>query len=186
MIRSQNRSGWFGASDAATIMGNWHTKTFARFWLEKQGIIKNTYKSPAMIAGTYFEPRILDFLGVKKRDRQVKKWRFRLRVNLDGETRKIHEVKTYGGESFKISKAYWQQAQVEMFATGKPLEIVAYKLLPEDYENFYNPIDAERISTHLIERDQEWIKCEYLPRLRYLAKCLRLRKVPHLSEVDYG
>ena len=37
MIHNQDRSGWFGASDTARIMGNWNTQTFARWWGEKLG-----------------------------------------------------------------------------------------------------------------------------------------------------
>jgi hypothetical protein len=182
MIKSQDRSGWFGASDTARIMGNWNTKTFDTWWLEKLELHKSTFKTKAMQTGTAYEHRILEFLGIKKMDRQIKIRRLRLRVNLDGEDEAIHEVKTYGGE-FKVSQAYWQQAQVEMFATRKPLVIDAYKLLPEDYENYFNPIDKDRISEHPIEYDPMWIQSEYLPRLRYLAKCLRRRAFP--NEHDY-
>lgn len=197
MITSQDRSGWFGASDTSTIMGGWDTKTFARLWLEKLGLLRSTYRSSAMLAGTYYEHRILDHLGIRRRDRQIKMRRLRLRVNLDGETDMIHEVKTYSGETFQVSKAYWRQAQVEMFASitlwrrvlglllgrqsHKSLEIVAYRLLPEDYQNFYNPIDPERISRHPVEYDPGWIKNEYLPRLRYLSKCLRRRTTPEVN-----
>lgn len=183
MIHSQDRSGWFGASDTSTIMGGWDTKTFARFWLEKSGTIQNTYKSPAMIAGSVYEHRILDALGIKKRDRQIKKYRYRLRVNLDGETDIIHEIKTHKGE-FKVSKAYWQQAQVEMFAAKKPLEIVSYRLTEEDYRNFYTPIDLDRIQRHPIDYDAEWVNSMYIPRLTYLAYCLRRGITP--KEVPHG
>lgn len=185
MIYSQDRSGWIGASDTNIIMGNWDTKTFARFWLEKQGVLRGGYVSPAMVAGTHYEHRILDHLGIRRRDRQIKIWRYRLRVNLDGETDIIHEVKTHSSD-FKVSTAYWRQAQVEMFAARKPLEIVAYKLLSEDYANFFNPIDPGRITRHPIEYAPEWVDREYLPRLRYLAHCLRFRKLPKQEEMRYG
>jgi len=180
MIASQDRSGWFGASDTSIIMGSWNTKTFARFWLEKQGVIHGGYISPAMMAGTHYEHRILDHLGIKKRDRQIKIHRYRLRVNLDGESDMIHEIKTYGGD-FRISKAYWQQAQVEMRTARKGLEIVAYRLTEDDYKNYFNPIDAERLSFHPIEYEPEWIEGEYLPRLRYLARCLRRKRIPGME-----
>jgi hypothetical protein len=164
-------------------MGNWNTKTFNTWWLEKLGLHQSTFKTKAMQTGTAYEHRILEFLGINKMDRQIKVRRLRLRVNLDGENEAIHEVKTYGGEAFKVTPAYWQQAQVEMFATRKPLVIDAYKLLPEDYENYFNPIDPERLSEHPIEFDPLWIQGEHLPRLRYLAKCLRRRAFP--NEHDY-
>lgn len=185
MIRSQDRSGWFGASDTNTIMGNWQTKTFARFWLEKMGLVHGGYVSPAMMAGTYYEHRILDYLGIARRDRQIKIRRYKLRVNLDGETSVIHEVKTHSSQ-FKLSTAYWRQAQVEMFAARKPLEIVAYRLLPEDYNNYFNEIDPARLSRHPVEYDPVWLENEYLPRLRYLAYCLKRCKTPILAEVDHG
>lgn len=62
----------------------------------------------------------MDSIGVKERDRQIKIRRLRLRVNLDGETDVIHEVKTHRSTVFRVSKANWQQAQVEMFAAKKP------------------------------------------------------------------
>lgn len=183
MIHDQDRSGWIGASDSAVVMGNWCTKTFARWWMEKLGLRKNTFTTVAMQAGTAYEHRILDHLGVWQRDRQIRIRRLRLRVNLDGEAERIKEIKTYGGE-FRVSKAYWQQAQVEMFAAKKPLDIVAYKLEPEDYANFFNPIDPGRLSIYPIDYDREWIEQEYLPRLRYLAWCLRRKRWPREDEYE--
>lgn len=183
MIHDQDRSGWFGASDTAHIMGNWDTKTFALWWLEKMGLRQNNIKTRAMQTGTVYEHRILDALGVVRFDRQIKIWRYRLRVNLDGEDETIHEVKTYG-KVFKISPAYWQQAQVEMFAARKPLNIEAYKLMEDDYQNYFNPIIPERLSSYPVKYDPEWIQAEYLPRLEYLAHCLRKGAFP--SEYDYN
>jgi hypothetical protein len=185
MIQTQDRSEWFGASDTARIMGNWDTKTFARFWLEKRGIIRNTFASPAMMAGTHYEHRILDYLGIRQRDRQIRIRRCRLRVNLDGETDIIHEVKTHKGP-FKVTKPYWMQAQVEMFAAGKPLQIVSYRLEDYDYRNYYNPIDPKRLDFHPVEYDPDWIHNMYLPRLKHLAWCLRHDKIPRMEEVRYG
>lgn len=178
MIASQDRAGWFGASDTSKIMGNWETKTFVRFWAEKLGLIRNTFTNRAMLAGTFYEHPILRAIGVKRMDRQIRIRRLRLRVNLDGETRRmIHEVKTYGGEAFEVSKAYWQQCQVEMFAADKACEIVSYRLLPEDYTNFFNPIDTKRIGYHPIERDNLFIR-DYLDRLEYLCECLKEGRFP--------
>lgn len=174
MIASQDRSGWFGASDTARIMGSWKTKTFADWWLVKLGVKENNFTSVAMQTGTFKEHQILDFLKIRDRDRQIKKPRLRLRANLDGETAKmVHEVKTYHKDEFKVSTAYWQQAQVEMYATGKKCRIVAYRVTDEDYKNYFLPIDPERLSFHPIEYDEAWVKEKYLPRLRYLADCLR-------------
>ena len=181
MIGSQDRSGWFGASDTSTIMGSWDTVTFARFWLEKTGLVPRGFTNAAMVAGTHYEHRVLDAIGVRRWDRQIKKRLFRIRVNLDGEDRStIFEVKTHGGE-YKVSKAHWRQAQVEMFVTGKRLVIVSYKMEPGDYTNFFNPIDPARITYHPIDFDPSWINNEYLPRLRILAKCLRKGERPCVS-----
>ena len=179
MIHSQDRSGYFGASDTAVIMGSWTTKTFERFWMEKLGLLKNDFSNTAMRAGTAYEHRILDYLGIVQRDRQIILEDFKLRVNLDGETERIHEIKTYKKPSFVVTKPYWQQAQVEMFAAKKPLEIVSYRLTDAEYQNFFLPIDGERIGKHPISYDEQWVECEYKPRLVILADCLRKGVWPH-------
>lgn len=58
MIHNHDRSGWFGASDTSTIMGNWATETFRKWWLEKLGLRENRFHTPAMQAGTAYEHRI--------------------------------------------------------------------------------------------------------------------------------
>ena len=176
MIRSHDRSGWFGASDTARIMGSWDTRTFRLWWLEKLGLRQNHYISPAMAAGTAYEHRILDAVGVSRRDRQLRRPWLRLRVNLDGETRaEISEVKTYHTAPFRVSEAYWMQCQVEQFAARKRCRIVAYQLTDAEYQNYFLPIDPARISYHPIEYDPVWVREEYLPRLKYLALCLVCR-----------
>lgn len=173
MIHDKDRSGWFGASDTAKIMGRWDSKTFDQFWAEKLGIHQSTFTNLAMKTGSYYEGKILDAIDVKKRDRQIRIPSMRLRVNLDGESKIIHEVKTHKDAEFKVSRPYWMQAQVEMFAAKKNLEIVAYRLEPDDYQNWLRPIDMDRISRHPVERDDVWLQTEYLPRLQYLADCLK-------------
>ena len=143
MIKNQDRSGWFGASDTCHMMGGFQTRTFARFWLEKQGLRQNRVRTPQMLAGSAYEHRILAAIGV-------------------------HQM----------------QAQVEMFAANKPLEIVAYRLEPEDYENFYRPIDPARITRHPVLRDEAWLQEQYLPRLRYLAWCLKRGRFPSESDLS--
>lgn len=174
MIANHDRSEWFGASDTARIIGSWKTQTFADWWLVKLGVKESNFTSIAMQTGTYKEHQILDFLKIRERDRQIKNPRLRLRVNLDGEdSETVHEVKTYHKGGFKVSTGYWQQAQVEMFVTGKRCRIVAYQVTDEDYKNYFLPIEKDRLSFHLIPYDEVWIKTKYLPRLRYLADCLR-------------
>lgn len=179
MIHDKSRAYWFGASDTSKIMGNWDTQTFRLWWLEKLGIRSNGFTTPAMAAGTAYEHRILDTIQIKHMDRQIRLRWLRLRVNLDGEDMScIHEVKTFSGDRFKVSKAYWQQCQVEMFAAHKHCRIVAYKMVPEDYENYFHDIDPDRLSYWPIEYNAAWVQEEYLPRLKFLAWCLRRRLVP--------
>jgi hypothetical protein len=189
MIADKSRAGWFGASDTATIMGNWETDTFARWWNVKLGITENNFSNQYTAAGTAYEHRILDFLGIKNRDRQIKmkKWNghsIRLRVNLDGEDDIIHEVKTHKSEKFTVTKAYWMQAQVEMFASGKRLVIGSYRLLDGDYDNFFNPIDPNRLGRHFVEYDPMWVQREYMPRLIYLTQCMKEGKFPCKAELQ--
>ena len=104
MIHDQDRSGWFGASDTATIMGSWETETFRKWWAVKLGIRQDHYTNAAMQAGTAYEHKILDALGVKTRDRQIKVYALRLRVNYDGDdAQTVTEVKTYSKAPFKVS-----------------------------------------------------------------------------------
>lgn len=173
MIHSKDRSGWIGASDTSFVMGNWQTATWANWWAEKLGIKSNRFDTIYTKTGTWYEGKILDFLEIQKRDRQIRIPRLRLRVNLDGETSVIHEVKTYKNGPFRVTSVYWQQAQVEMFAAKKALEIVAYQLSEEDYINWFLPIDPGRLTHHPIAYDSGWISEKYLPRLHYLAECLK-------------
>lgn len=183
MIRDQDRSGWIGASDTPFVMGSWSGKSFARFWRVKLGIDRDRFATTAMLAGTWFEHPILRHLGVERMDRQIRLRRLRLRVNLDGETpERIKEVKTCGRD-YRISRNHWMQAQVEMFAAGKGLDIVAYRLEEEDYRNFFRPIDPDRLTVHPVDYDRAWVEGEYLPRLFYLARRLRRGEWP--NEADW-
>ena len=179
MIASQDRSGWFGASDTQFIMGNWKTKTFKNWWLKKLGIDTSHFTSVAMNAGSYYEHAILDVIGVPRKDHQIIIPEYRLRINLDGDGEgRVDEIKTYAYEKgFKVSKAYWQQVQVQMF--GKLTEekvlpkanIWAYGLREEDYKNFFNPVDVDRLKAYPIEYDRAFIG-KFLIRVKYLADCL--------------
>jgi hypothetical protein len=103
-------------------------------------------------------------------------------VNYDGDKDgTIYEVKTHLKE-FKVTKAYWQQAQVEMFAMNtKDLYIVSYQLTDSDYKNFFNEIDPERIGYHKIEYSEDFIR-EYLQDLKVLRKCLLDGALPRREE----
>lgn len=175
MIQSQDRSNYIGASDTSMVVGNWETKTFEKWWLEKLGLHKNNFSNESTKAGNNYEHKILDTLGIKelKKDKQI--IIDRLRVNLDGNTETcIYEVKTHREEKeFKVSKQYWRQAQVEMYASGiHELYIVAYGLVEKDYTNYFNSIDKNRLKLIPIEYDEKFVHDEYLPKLNILTKCL--------------
>lgn len=53
------------------------------------------------------------------------------------------------------------------------LYIVAYELKENDYKNFFNKIDNERIKFLQVEYDEKFIKDEYLPKLETLTKSLK-------------
>ena len=87
MIASKDRSGFFGASDTDKIVGNYNTKSWREWWLEKIGIEKSDFTNRAMSAGTYYEHRILKSLGFEiELDKQIIIEDLLLRVNLDGNT----------------------------------------------------------------------------------------------------
>lgn len=179
MIHNSDRSGWFGASDTSMVVGNWNTKTFKKWWLEKLGLAENTVNTKAMRLGTEYEHAILDCLYCKK-DEQLKIENLRLRVNYDGTTNNIvYEVKTHKADKpFKVSKAYWRQAQVEMYCFEQvkgilPLHyFVAYPLGEKEYKNYFCDIDESKILMLKTEYDENFINNEYLPKLEYLADCL--------------
>ena len=176
MIHTQDRSGWFGASDTYMLMcASTDTKSFARWWAAKMGLFQSKVTTTAMIAGTNWEHRILEHMGVVQMDRQIRMRKYRLRVNLDGETdRLVVEVKTHmADKAFKVSRAYWMQAQVERFAAGKDVIIASYGLESEDYRNYFRPVDPLRLKEIPIPYDPAWIQMESLPRLQYFADCLR-------------
>ena len=53
-----------------------------------------------------------------------------------------------------------------------------------DYLNPYFPeLSRSRLFKHEITFDKGFIEKEYLPRLRYLARCLKLKKFPKESEL---
>jgi hypothetical protein len=189
MIQNKSRAGWFGASDTDKIMGNWDTETFRHWWLVKLGLSESRIETRYMRAGTAYEHKILDYIewkddiGEIEKDRQIKRRRLRLRVNLDGEDGEcIYEVKTHQKPLFKVTKAYWMQAQVEMFATGKKLKIVAYHMEEENYINYFLPIDKNGITVHPIEYDWRFIEIDYIPRLQYLARCLKKGETPNARD----
>jgi hypothetical protein len=180
MIADKDRSGWFGGSDTSYIVGNWQTDSFKLWWLEKIGLRQNALNTKAMKCGNAFEHKILDCIGCRK-DYQIMIPELKLRVNFDGDQDgTIYEVKTHKADKpFKVSKAYWRQAQVEMFAMQtKTLYIVSYALTEQEYLNYFTEIEPERIQCHKVEYDEDFINSEYLPKLKILVECLEKGALP--------
>ena len=189
MLRNFDRSSFIGGSDTHTIMSNWETKTFMKFWLVKLGVATNDFSTVYTMAGNAYERRIAQSLGLKmKFDRCVKIPKLRLRVNLDAETKDcIYEIKTHKAteKGWKLPTSYWQQCQVQMFATGKhKCKLVAYPMEEENYDNFFLEVDKDKVEVFEIAYDENWINTEYLPRLVYLAECLKKRKTPNKEEFE--
>ena len=187
MISSKDRSYYIGASDTSLVVGNWETKTFEKWYATKQGIYSMDFTSTEMIAGTYWEHRILDALNIKGLETDKQLIKGRLRINLDGNTSDtIYEVKTHGADKpFKVPKAYRNQVIVQMYVFDIRIAyIVAYGLEKEDYNNFYRDIDHARLTMHRIEYDEEFINDIYLPRFNYLSDCLDKGVFPRWSLQD--
>ena len=188
MIEDKDRSLWIGASDTSYVVGNWNTATFKRWWLEKLGIHKSELSTKPMKCGNAYEHKILYAVNENMLcDRQVRFPELRLRVNYDGildDT--IYECKTHKAEKeFKVSKQYWRQAQVEMFALKtKKLYIVSYGLSEDEYANYFKVIEKDKIKLHKVEYDVEFINKTYLPRLKYLKECIDEGVMP--SEEHYA
>ena len=176
MIASQDRSYYIGASETDKVIGNWKTQTWLKWWTQKIGINNDHFDNVYTLAGTHFEHRILESLGIPMElDKQYINEDLRLRVNLDGNTDDcIYECKTFvNAKGFKLPKKYIQQVQVQMFASGiHKAKIVAYGLEDGDYDNFFRPIDAERLHIFDIPYDEKWIQTVYLPKHLILRDCL--------------
>ena len=194
MITNHDRSGYIGASDVQYVIGNWKTKTWEKWWMQKLGINQDHFDNQYTKAGTNWEHRILDSLhlpGLEK-DRQFIIEDLRLRVNLDGNLPdRIKEVKTYklNGVSHDISmmKAsqcppkYWRQTQVQMFGSKIfGADVVAYALEEADYINFLRDIDPGRLKEIPVAYDFNWVNTVYLPKHIILADCLKRGVFPNV------
>lgn len=192
MIKNQDRSKWIGASDTSFVVGNWKTDSFREWWLLKLGINAGTYKSKKMEYGNAIEIPIIRAIEklegekIKIGRRPYYKISLRLRCNYDGLRKdEVIEIKSTGSGFKNVPKNYWRQCQVLMYVKKKKsTALYQYKMTEYDYVNPYFPeIDEKRIIRHVVEYDEQFIKNEYLPRLRYLASCLRAKKFP--KEEDY-
>lgn len=177
MIATKDRSGYIGASDTKYVIGSWKTKTFDKWWMKKIGIDTSHFDNKYTLAGTNFEHKIIDSLGIENIEKDKQYIKGKLRVNLDANTKeKIHEIKTYRyekGFDLEKHKDYVEQVQVQMYASGiHKAEIDAYGLLEKDYDNYFNEIDKKRLSVHEINYDEKWIEEIYLPNYKILEKCL--------------
>lgn len=187
MIKSQDRSNYFGASDTKYVIGNWNTKTFQKWWLEKLGIQNERYDNKYTLAGTNYEHKIIDALNIPLIEKDNQFIKDKIRVNLDANTKeKIYEIKTYGykkGFSLEKHKDYVNQVIVQMYVSKiHSAEIVAYGLLENDYINYFNDIDSDRLSIFEIEYNEDWLNKEYIPKIEYLTKCLKEQKFPNIEE----
>ena len=177
MIASQDRSYYIGGSDVEKVIGNWKTKTWLNWWLQKIAINNDHFDNVYTLAGTHFEHRILESLGIPMElDKQYINEDLRLRVNLDGNTDDcIYECKTTkeNVNDFKMPKKYINQVQVQMFGSGiRKANIVVYQLTEDDYENFFRPIDPKRRRVIPIPYDEKWVNGVYLPKHMILRDCL--------------
>ena len=185
MIASHDRSGYIGASDVQYVIGNWATKTWEKWWMQKLGINQDHFDNKFTIAGTNWEHRILDSLHLPdlEKDKQVIIEDLRLRVNLDGNRpNRIKEVKTYQWEKgFKCPQKYKNQVQVQMFGSKIfGADIVAYGLEEADYNNFLRDIDPRRLQEIPVAYDQKWIETVYLPKHMILCDCLKRGVFPYV------
>jgi hypothetical protein len=150
--------------------------------MQKLGINRDSFGNVYTITGTHYEHRILESLEIPMEfDKQIVLEDLRLRVNLDGNTEDtIYECKTYKWEKgFKMPRKYIQQVQVQMFASGlRKANIVVYGLTEDDYNNFFREIDPARRDAVVITYDERWINEVYLPKLKYLAECLKEGRFP--------
>lgn len=190
MIKDQKREGWIGASDSSYVTGNWKTESFRKWYKSKLGLTlyERKFNNKYTLAGTYYEHAILMAIDPRMMmDAQITKPELGLRVNYDGilgDT--IYEVKTHqGSKEFKVTKAYWRQAQVEMFAADTTkLYVVSYPLQDKNYDNYFIPINKGSLRFTMVDYDQEWIYGEYLPKLKYMTECIKQGKYPQGAEFE--
>lgn len=177
MIASQDRSYYIGASDVDKVIGNWKTETWLKWWMQKLGINNDHFNNVYTLAGTHFEHRILESLGLLLEfDKQFINEELRLRVNLDANTEDCnYECKTTKEDInlFKPPKKYINQTQVQMYGSGiHHTKLVVYQLVEEDYDNFLRPIDPRRRRIIDIPYDDKWVNGVYLPKHLILRDCL--------------
>ena len=186
MITDHDRSGYIGGSDVQYVIGNWRTKTWEKWWMQKLGINNDHFENEFTKAGTNWEHKILDSLNLPdlKKDKQIIIEELKLRVNLDGnQPNRIKEVKTYQWEKGwkKTPQKYINQVQVQMYASRiYGADIVAYGLVPDDYINYLRAIDTMRLQQIPVAYDPKWIEQVYLPKHMILLDCLKRGAFPNV------
>lgn len=187
MITNKDRSKWFGASDTSTLFGSYDTDTFRLWWLVKLGIVSNDFSNKYMDVGNILEIPIINKINaitgenIKLGKRPIYIRKYRIRANLDGYTKnKVIEVKTTKKMFEKVPLNYWRQCQALMFSSKKRIcELWVYEVSEEEYEApYFAEIDENRLKKFIIEYDENWIKEQYIPRVKYLANCLKRRIYP--------
>ena len=202
MIHSQDRSGYFGASDTCYVLRDNHqTVSWKKFWNEKLGGISQSNLSFAMKCGNAYEHAILDAIDPNiEKDGQIIIQDKLIRVNYDGyKDGIIYEAKTkFRGEdgAYKMTIDHWRQCQVEMYVYQemcdqwflppfKKLYLVSYSLYETDRQKVSDgleitadDIDPNRINMEEVKYDKKFINKEYLKRVERLAKALRKGKFP--------
>lgn len=196
MIHNLDRSGYFGSSDTRFVMNDNHqSKTWKQWWQVKMGEIDSQFGGNIYTrAGNMFEHKILLAVDPDMTlDGQIIHERYLLRTNFDGwKDGMIYECKTHRSDKpYEISNEHWMQVQSEMFIYQqkykewflppfKGLEVISYGLDPSEY--YLEPdeieIDESRILHHKVVYDKQWVKGEYLPRLKELARSLKKGKFP--------
>jgi hypothetical protein len=192
MITDHDRSGWIGASDVQYVIGNWRTKTWEKWWMTKLGLNRKHFENESTKAGTNWEHKILESLHIDGliKDKQILLPEILLRVNLDGNTPgRIYECKTYkiGSASAKqfeqglCPTGYRNQVQVQMYASKiYGADVVAYGLLPEDYNNYLRAVDPGRRKLIPVTYDPNWIEKVYMPKHMILCEALKRRAFPYV------
>ena len=162
--------------------------------MTKLGLNRSHFQTESTMAGTNWEHKILDSLGIPDmvKDKQILLPDLKLRVNLDGNTAgRIYECKTYkvGGSSNDIKMMtqnmcptkYWNQVQVQMFASKiYGADLVAYGLVPEDYQNYLRAVDPGRRKLIPIAYDPNWVEQVYLPKHIILCDALKRGAFPYV------
>jgi len=184
MINSSDpRTNIFGASDTQKMLMGLNTKGFKEFWYVKTGEIESDFvPNKYTLAGDLLEEPVLKTIHNNMELSPVCRYNDYLRANLDGlHNDTIYEIKCCNYESVlftgvKKDKWYRKQVQVQMFVSGiRKAKLCYYAVMPHEYETGFllcAEIDSDRIFTHDIEYDKEWIEEVYLPRFEFLCKCI--------------